>query len=284
VERDLDREDLGTMKKIVLITGASSGIGLACARHLSCTDNVVVGTSRRPDAARERLGETPFPLIGMDTSDEASVNAGVAKILSEHGRVDVLINNAGYGIAGSVEDTSTDEARRILETNVLGPLRVCRAVLPTMRVRRAGLIVNVSSLAGRIGLPFQGLYSATKFALEGLTEALRMEVKPFGVRVVLIEPGDFRTPFTDHRLRVNGSSDDPTYGERFRRALTVAEHDERNGADPSIIARLVERLIEVRHPRVRYPVGAVFQRLAGALKAVLPSRVFEWALMKYYHV
>ncbi|MGC8873617.1 MAG: SDR family NAD(P)-dependent oxidoreductase, partial [Chloroflexia bacterium] len=157
-------------KPVVLITGASSGIGLACARYLADRGYRVFGTSRHPEACPPE----PFPMIQMDVCDDASVLRGVEAVRERAGRIDVLVNNAGIGYGGAIEDTSLEEAHRQFETNFFGALRLCRAVLPIMRAQGSGLIVNMSSIGGLIGLPFQGLYSATKFALEGMSEALRL--------------------------------------------------------------------------------------------------------------
>ncbi len=224
-------------------------------------------------------GWTSLP---MDVRDEAAVARGVKRILAEAGRLDAVVNSAGFGIAGAVEDTSVDEALDLFQTNFFGALRVCRAVLPYMRAQGAGTVVNVSSIGGRIALPFQGLYSASKFALEGLTEAIRMEVRPLGIRVVLVEPGDTRTPFTAHRRRTKGATD--AYRERFERALAQAEKDERAGTDPAVVARLIVRVVRHPNPRLRYTVGNPFQRLAVHARAVLPGRLFEWGIMRYYRV
>lgn len=266
------------MTRVVLVTGASSGIGRACAVQLAIDGDHVYGTSRRV-AVDAPPGVTMLP---MDVTDEESIAAGVARILNTDGRIDVVINNAGTGIGGAIEDTTIADAKALFDTNFFGALRVCHAVLPTMRAQQAGTIINISSLAGRIGLPFQGMYSATKFALEGLTEALRMEVRPFRIRVVLIEPGDFRTGFTSNR-RLTAPPDSP-YQERMQRALHVAEADEMNGAEPEMVARLVERILRTPSPRVRYTVGGASQRMAAGLKRVFPSRVFEWGLRHYYRI
>ncbi|MEN6369034.1 MAG: SDR family NAD(P)-dependent oxidoreductase, partial [Thermotogota bacterium] len=180
------------------------------------------------------------------------------------------------------EDTADDEAEAIFQTNSMGVLRVCCAVLPIMREQGTGRIVVVSSIAGRVAVPFQGLYSATKFAVEGLCEALRMEVKRFGIHVTLVEPGDFHTGFTDRRLRVRASRENGAYSEACRRALEIAESDERRASTPEGVARLVSRILSRRAPRLRYTVGPALQRVAVRLKSVLPSQVFEWALGLYY--
>jgi NAD(P)-dependent dehydrogenase (short-subunit alcohol dehydrogenase family) len=161
-------------------------------------------------------------------------------------------------------------------------MRVCRAVLPAMRLQGRGHILNVSSVAGRIGVPFQGIYSASKFAVEGLTEALRLEVAPFGIRAVLIEPGDFRTGFTANRRRAAGS--DAPYAARQASALGVMERDEMQAATPEAVGRLVHRVIMTRFPRARYAVGPPTEVLALALKRFAPSLLFEWGLAKYYRL
>ena len=266
--------------RVVLITGASSGIGLACARRLAQKGYRVFGTSRRAQPEMEEA----FSWVQMDVDDESSVRQGVAEVLERAGRLDVLISNAGIGYAGAVEDTSLEEARETFETNFFGTLRLCRAALPHMRQRGSGCIVVIGSLAGLIALPFQGLYSASKFALEGLCEALRMEVRPFGIRVVLIEPGDTRTGFTAHRRWVRAARAGSAYEQAARRALAVQEHDETHGVSPEWTARTVERVLRLRSPRLRYKAAGAFQRLAASFKRFLPETWFEWGLRKYYRV
>ncbi|MBC7220498.1 SDR family oxidoreductase [Candidatus Bipolaricaulota bacterium] len=266
--------------KVVLVTGASSGIGRACADLLARSGFTVHGTSRSapvdPPAG--------WTWQEMDVRDGAAVGDGVARIVAAAGRLDAVVNNAGFGIAGAVEDTTVGEALDLFQTNFLGALRVCRAVLPHFRARGTGTIVNVSSLGGRIGLPFQGLYSASKYALEGMTEALRMEVKPFGVKVVLVEPGDTRTGFTAHRQRTALSETNGAYRERFIRALQRIEEDETGGGSPEVVARLILRVLRHPSPRLRYTVGNPVQRLAAVARGVLPGRLFEWGIMRYYGV
>lgn len=271
---------MSSSQPIVFITGASSGLGRATAEHLHAHGYRVYGTSRKPDAAPD----LPFPLLAVDVGDEASVRQAVEEVVTREGRLDVVLNNAGYGIAGAVEETTPEEAMRQLDVNVLGALRVCRAALPVMRRQGSGLILNVSSLGGRVGLPFQGWYSASKFALEGLTEALRAEVAPFGVRVVLLEPGDFRTGFTAQRQWTAESGEGSAYGARARRCVAVMEADEQAGAHPEQAARLVRRIIETPRPRLRYAVGPFSQRAIMALRAFIPDGLFAWGLRKYYRL
>jgi short-subunit dehydrogenase len=228
------------------------------------------------------MADFPYQMLRMDVDDDRSVQNGVQSILKDAGRVDVVVNCAGFGIAGAVEETSTEEAKAQLETNFFGTLRVCRAVLPTMRAQGSGYIVNISSIGGLAGLPFQALYSASKSAIEGLTEALRMEVKPFGVNVVIIEPGDFCTGFTASRRRTSACKPDSAYHDARERSLAVMEHDEMSGPPPNRIARVVERIINKRNPRLRHPVGPLPEVLAIYLKRLVPHSLFEWAIAKYY--
>ncbi len=271
----------------MLITGASSGIGKACAEYLFARRCRVYGTSRRtPHAEPRKFGPELVPLfqtISLDITSEESVEQAVGLILASEGRLDAVVNNAGFGLAGAVESTSVAEAREQFETNFFGIVRVCRAVLPVMRQQGHGHILNVSSIGGRIGIPFQAVYSASKFAVEGFTEALRLEAAPFGIRVVLIEPGNFRTGFTVGRRMAAGAAA-AAYAERQANALHMMEHAELHGATPEAVGRLVHHVITTRHPRARYSVGPFFETLALVLKRFVPSRLFEWGLARYFRV
>ncbi len=237
------------------------------------------GTSRRPQPI-----SGSFEMIQMDVNGDESVRQGVALVYKREGRLDVVVNNAGYGLAGGIEDTSTEEAKAQFEANFFGVLRVCRAALPIMRAQHSGTIINISSIGGLLGLPFQGLYSASKHAVEGMSEALRIEVRPFGIRVVLVEPGDLRTGFTASRRRTAQCTENPTYQACFGSAMQVIEHDETHGASSDQVARLVERIIRSRSPRLRYIVGPFYETVSVVAKKVLPPWLFEWIIAKYYHV
>jgi NAD(P)-dependent dehydrogenase (short-subunit alcohol dehydrogenase family) len=278
---------------VVLVTGASSGIGKACVERLHAQGYRVYGTSRHAEwppvttaSSRAPMGQAsslPYTIIPLDVTSDESVARAVDAVVAREGRLDVLVNNAGFGIAGAVEDTAIDEAREQFEANFFGTMRMCRATLPIMRRQGSGCIVNVSSIAGRIGIPFQAVYSASKFAVEGFTEALRMEAAPHGIRVVLVEPGDFRTGFTANRrlVRAAGSK---AYREREARALGVMEHDETHGASPDAVARVVQRIAAARSPRLRYVVGPLSETIALALKRLAPARLFELGVALYYKV
>jgi short-subunit dehydrogenase len=218
-------------------------------------------------------------MIQMDVDDDALVNKGVDLIVEREGRLDVVVNNAGVSMVGPIEDFTVDEAKSLFETNFFGVLRVCRAVLPIMRQRRSGHIINISSMAGRVGAPYQGLYSAGKFALEGLSEALRTEVRHFGIKVALVEPGDAPTGHTYNRIRILRTQ---AYAKYYNNAMQVYEHDERNGYPPAKIAVLVERIIRNPHPRMRYMCGMPFQTAGATLKSFVPHWLFEWGMAQIY--
>ncbi|MFT6051233.1 MAG: short-subunit dehydrogenase [Halioglobus sp.] len=263
--------------KVVLITGTSSGLGKACAEHLANIGYTVYGTSRKPCP-----DTTTYRMLAMDVTDQDSVNLAVNKLMHIEGRIDVLVNNAGSGIAGALEDTSIDELRFQFDANCFGVMRVCHKVLPIMRAQNIGHIINMASIAGLIPVPFQGAYSASKSALQSLTEVLRMEVKSFGVQVALVEPGDFCTDFTANRLYTTQSQSNEHYREACKRAVETMEEDERNGCDPIMVARLLEKIIAQTTPRLRYTVGPRLQVLAVHLRKVMPSRLFQWLIMKIY--
>jgi len=258
------------MSRVVLITGASAGIGKACAERLARNGWRVFGAQRRT-ATSDAAG---IEMIAMDVTDDATVAHAVAAVHQRAGRIDAVINNAGYALMGAVEDTSIDEARAQLETNFFGVLRVCRAVLPIMRAQGGGHIVNISSLAGVLGLPFSGMYSASKFALEGMSESLRLETRRFGIRVVLVEPGDFDTDLPNQRRRAAAAADNATYRDAMTKVEAQQAKDEAAAPKPDGVAALVERILDDRHPRLRRSVGMLGQRI------VVPQRWFEAALVR----
>lgn len=264
---------------VVLITGTSSGIGSACASHLARSGYRVFGASRQ-----HQCGFKNFVPVVMDVTDDDAVREGVDRILAETNRIDALINNAGIGIAGAIEDCSIDEVKTQFETNFFGTFRVCKAVLPGMRTRRSGTIINMSSIAGIVGLPYQAIYSASKFAIEGMTEGLRMEVRSFGIRVVLIEPGDFKTNFTLNRVKTRASQHESPYRDQFHRTLSIMEEDELNGPAPDAIAAQVARILQMRSPRPRYTAGSRLQQLAPAAKKLLPTSLFYRMLGAIYEI
>jgi len=263
-------------KRVVLVTGASSGIGLACATHLAWRGYRVYGTSRR--AGTSQTGSVS--MLIADVTDDHSVEQAVAAVLEREGRLDIVVNNAGMGIAGPVENTSIEEAKRQLEVNFFGAFRVCRAVLPALRSQRRGYIVNIGSIGGLVAIPYQAMYSASKFALEGLSESLRMEVRPFGVKVVIIEPGDHKTAITENRTEMSGGTD--AYSQSFQAALARTAHDEQSGPGPEQVARLLYRIVNTRNPRLRYTIGPATQRAVVWLKRFLPYSITEYSIRSYF--
>lgn len=270
-------------RNVILITGASSGIGKACATHLAHQGHRVYGTSRR-----QRPPNALYTMLQMDVREDDEVEAGVQEILSREGHLDVVINNAGFGYSGAVEDTSVEEARAMFETNVFGVLRVCRTALPTMRAQGHGTLINIGSIGGIISLPYQGLYCATKFALHGMTEALRMEIKALGldIDIVLVTPGDIRTDFPAHRqtTRATEQEGESAYTAYHQRVRAAFEANELNGAAPSRVAQIVGKIIQEPAPKARYLVGGFDEKLAAHLKPLLPPRLFDWIVMREYEM
>lgn len=265
--------------KVVLVTGASTGIGAAVAKRLADSGYIVFGTSRRSGVVSPSVS---VRMLVMDVCSEASISAAVREIVDATGRIDVLVNNAGFGLAGALEDTSTDDMQHLLDTNLLGPLRMCRAVLPVMREQRSGRIVQISSLAGRIGIPFQGAYCVSKFGVEGFAESLSLEVKPFGIDVILIEPGDTKTNFTATREWTTAATASPVYVDRARHAIGVMEKSEQAGPPADKVARVVARAISDKKPKLRYVSATATERVALALKRTLSDRGFEKFISSIY--
>ncbi len=266
------------MSKVILVTGASCGFGQLIAAHLASRGHRVFGTSRRvlPDTGQVRM-------LVLDVTDEVLVERAVAQVIAEAGRIDVLINNAGVGLCGAVEDTTLAEAQWQMDTNFFGPVRMIRAVLPHMRKHGSGRIITVSSLAGLAGLPFQPFYSASKYAIEGLNEALRLELTGSGIDATTLNPGDFKTGFTDARVFTQHARNGVNAAQ-LATTLAIYERDEQQGTDPRQVAELVARLIEKPSLDVRYPVGSIGQRAGIFAKRLMPARLFEWLMKATYSI
>ncbi|MEZ4873995.1 MAG: SDR family oxidoreductase [Flavobacteriaceae bacterium] len=266
------------MSKVVFITGASSGIGKAIGEYLHSKNYKVYGTSRNPSTVRETL---PFELLPMDVTQQETILSTVSSILSKEGRIDVLVNNAGVGITGPIEETPTPEIKKAFETNFYGPLEVIKAVLPTMRTQNEGLIINITSIAGYMGLPYRGIYSATKAALEITAEAYRMEVKPFGIRMTNVAPGDFATNIASGRYHAPIREDSP-YKKTYSETLHMMNEHVSGGGDPLEMAKAIHDIIETQNPKVHYRVGSGLQKLSVLLKKFLSDKRYEKMLMKHY--
>lgn len=262
---------------VVFVPGASSGIGKACAEFLSAKGHIVYGTVRKHPPT-----SGSFHTVLMDVTQEPSVEEAVKQVMKATGRMDVVVHCAGVSVVGAIEETSLSEASTLFETNFWGVVRVCQAVIPIMRSQRKGTFLVVGSMAGLMGLPFEAFYSASKFALEGFIEALRMETRPFGIEAALIDPGDFRTEITKNRTKTKSRLD--VYASRSSTSLSITEHHETHGQHPVQIARLVNRLISRRRLKPRYVVGPFDQRLAATLKHFLPATWFERIVMSHYKI
>ncbi|MGE0018041.1 MAG: SDR family oxidoreductase [Draconibacterium sp.] len=267
-------------KKVVLITGISSGFGKQTAVLLAKNGHTVYGTVRKQSESIDNVN-----ILVLDLLDAESIEKSVHTILQNEGRIDVLINNAGMHTGGPLETTPNDYIRRQLETNFFGLAELTRKVLPLMRKQGSGTIINISSIGGLMGLPFQGYYSASKFAVEGFSEALRMEVKQFGIKVVVINPGDFHTNNTANRrgfLAESGEND--AYQVQFEKTLAVIEKDENKGWNPEILAQKMVKIVNCKNPRQRYIIASFEQKLAVFIKKILPGKLFSKILADHYGI
>ena len=262
--------------KTALVTGASSGIGEATALKLHELGFTVYGAARRTDRL-EQLAQRGVKPLAMDVTDDESMRAGVERIVAETGRIEVLVNNAGYGSYGAIEDVGLDEARRQFDVNVFGAMRLTQLVLPYMRQQRGGTVVNISSMGGKIYTPLGGWYHGTKFAVEALSDCLRMEVRPFGINVVVIEPGGIKTEWGDiaaHGL-IDASGDGAYADQAVAMCKTLgAEANARRGSAPSVIADAIGKAVTARRPKTRYAVGFGARPLI-AMRRFLPDRGFD---------
>jgi short-subunit dehydrogenase len=263
------------MAKMILVTGASSGIGQATARLLARRGLVVFGTARKPETGQSN-GVTMVPL---DVRSDESVRACVAQVIAQAGRIDVLVNNAGYSLTGAAEETSVDEAKAQLETNFFGVVRMVNAVLPGMRAAGAGKIINISSLAGSTAIPFSAFYSASKFAVEGYSEALWYEVRPLGIHVSLVEPGFVNTPIGEASPVAARPLD--AYADTRARMLKAFGHALQGGIPPEQVAQRVLQIVESADPGLRYRVGAQATWLPR-VRSVVPWRVYAAGVRKTF--
>ncbi len=265
------------MSKVVLVTGASSGIGKSIATYLNDKGYKVYGTSRKP----KNLASFSFHLIALDVLKVDTIHKAVDLIIEKEGKLDVLINNAGMGITGPVEDTPTDEMRAVFNTNFFGAIDVMKAILPQMRKQKSGIVINVTSIAGYMGLPFRGVYSASKGALELITESVSIEVKNLGINVVNIAPGDFATNIAAGRYHTP-VLENSAYKEKYQENLDLMDAHVDNGMPPLEMAKAVYKIINTKKPKLHYKVGDFMQKFSIVLKRILPDRVYEKLLMNHY--
>jgi short-subunit dehydrogenase len=267
------------MQKVIFITGISTGFGRKTAELLADKGHKVYGTVRKETEIRKDIH-----VLKMDLTNQASIHEAVDQVIKTEGRIDVLINNAGMHTGGAIETTPIENAKLQLDTNILGMVYMLKEILPVMRKQQSGKIINFSSIGGLMGLPFQGFYSASKFAIEGLSEALRMEIKQFNIKVVVINPGDFHTNNSANRRNFLNKSEGDPYAEQFAKSLAIIEKDETGGWAPEVLARKLVKIVEAKNPCQQYIIASAEQKLAVVLKRILPSSWFMKILAPHYGI
>lgn len=265
------------MSKVVLITGGSSGIGKSVGEFLTEKGYTVYGTSRNPNKYTSSI----FKIIALDVTKTETIATAINTVIEAEGRVDVLINNAGVGITGPIEEIPEAEIKANFETNFFGPINVIKAVLPQMRKQHAGLIINITSIAGYMGLPYRGVYSASKGALEIITEAFRMEIKDFNIEMTNIAPGDFATNIASGRFHAPIQENSP-YQKPYGNTLKLMDAHVDEGKDPLLMAKAVYKVINTKKPKGHYKVGEFMQKFSIVLKRILPDKVYEKMLLNHY--
>lgn len=266
------------MKKTVLITGASSGLGKALADYFVATGREVYGTSRQAHSHQSE----PYSMLKMDVEDVSSIERAVKEVHERSGKIDLLINNAGLGIAAPVEEACLENVQRIFDTNVYGAIRVCQAVLPSMRQRGEGQIINISSIGAKVGLPFRGIYCGSKAALNVITESLRLELAQFGIQACSVMLGDVRTNINANRIKSYRTSG--PYSAAFEKSYRQINTEVEEGMPADKAARLIGELSVRSILPPCYTVGKPILRYSLTLKRLMPATWFEWALSKYLQV
>ena len=265
------------MSKVILITGASSGIGKAIG-DLLCNKNFkVYGTSRDPS----KYIDSNFQLLSLNVNNSVSIDKCIDEIIKIEGNLDVLINNAGVGITGPLEEIPEIEIENNFKTNFFGPLNIIKKVLPIMRSKKSGLIINITSLAAYVGTPYRSVYSASKAALDLVSETLNMETKPFNIKVVTVAPGEFSTNIASRRYHASSEKSSPYYFN-YSKALRLMNNHVDSGADPKLIGKLIFKIINSKNPKKKYIAGSFIEKIAPYLKLLLPQKVFENLIMRSY--
>lgn len=264
---------------VVLITGASSGIGLATGSYLQSHGFEVIGTSRNPEVYPNH----PFDLVAMNVQDSTSIKLALEKIIAQYGRVDVLVNNAGMGLAAPLEELEMEPIDRIMDVNLKGPIRVMQQVLNIMHKQQFGRIINVASLAGDNGLPFRSIYSASKAALMRVTESLRLELRHTPIQCTTLSPGSIQTPIASNRYYAPLNEDSPYYSQ-YKNALSDMDAHVDKGLKPIEVVKKIDKLIQTKNLKPHYSVGPWLEVLSPFIKFFLPQRIYENVLASFYNL
>lgn len=268
-------------KKVVLISGASTGFGRSIAKLLSSNGFSVYGTSRNPKKYTDFEG---LELLKYDLTTFKDSKNLVKKVLSTEGKIDILINNAGSGFAGPIEEMSIKDAKHLFDINFFGHIDLIQAVLPSMRKNKRGIIVNITSIAGYNTVPFGSIYSASKYSMECLGASLNMELKDFGIRVVNIAPGDYRTEVFNKRIKTNLNINSPYYSRYKKFSETVKYNMDEQSRDPIEVAKLTLKIINSENPGIHYIVGHFLQKFSISLKKILPEKLYQKLIMDHYKI
>ena len=264
------------MSKIIIVTGASSGIGKSIAQLLSSNGFMVYGTCRDP----KKYNITSFNLLQCDINNNNEIKDFIKYVINKEGRVDVLINNAGIGITGPLEETSQDDIKSAFQTNFFGPVEMIKQCIPIMREKNDGLIINITSVLGYFGIPFRGIYCATKSSMEIIGEVFSMELKKFNIRVVNIAPGDFKSDIISRRIDSRGNNFS-VYKKDYLKSVKSANKHVENAQSPEIISKLILKIINTNNIKIHYKIGPFIQKFSIILKRILPDKLFEKILLRY---
>ncbi|HKP69681.1 MAG TPA: SDR family oxidoreductase [Pyrinomonadaceae bacterium] len=261
------------MDRVVLITGASSGIGLETAKLFQSKNWKVAATMRTPEKAIDLANIVDLAAIRLDVTDPASIKSAIAETIEKFGRIDVVVNNAGYGLLGPFEAASDEQVRRQFETNLFGVMNVCREIIPYFREQKRGTIVNISSVGGRTAFPFSSLYHATKFAIEGFTESLQYELEPFGIRLKLVEPGPIKSEFLGRSEDIAKKDGLTVYESKLEGFLEFMRKGSAEAPDGSLVANKIYDAVTDRTKKLRYPVNT---KGILAMRSLLPAGAFRF--------
>ncbi len=269
------------MNKVVLISGASTGFGRSISKLLTSNNFRVYGTSRNPKKYNDFEG---IKLLRYDLTSFKDSKSLVEKVLSVEDKIDILINNAGSGFAGPIEEISIEDAKKLFDTNFFGHIDLIQSVLPSMRKNKNGLIVNITSIAGYNNIPFGSVYCASKYSMECLGASLNMELKDFGIRVVNIAPGDYRTEIFDKRIKLELDTNSPYYN-KYKKFTEISKHNmDTQSRDPEEVAKLTLKIIQSKNPGIHYKVGHFLQKFSISLKKILPEKLYQKLMMNHYKI